>query len=105
MLECEGGQGEDDETEAKIEEGVVRVVAGTMFILENEVEEAVATLTEGSAKSDLEWSVPSNPCLSLNAETDMSLFWQQRPSGPTTLVDESKRPRSVDIQFCQEGGE
>lgn len=49
-------EGEVDE-EKKVEEGVVRVVAGTIFILEGEKEEAVATLTEGSAKSDLEWYV------------------------------------------------
>lgn len=36
-------------------EGVVRVIAGTVFVLEGENEEAVATLTEGKAKEDLEW--------------------------------------------------
>lgn len=52
-------EGEGDE-ESKEEEKVVRVVAGTMFILEKENEEAVATLTEGVANSDLEWSVHSS---------------------------------------------
>jgi coatomer protein complex subunit epsilon len=33
----------------------VRVVAGSLFVLEGEIEEAVATLTEGAAKDDLEW--------------------------------------------------
>lgn len=46
---------EEGSEERKIEEGVVRVMAGTLFILEGEKEEAVATLTEGSAKTDLEW--------------------------------------------------
>ena len=53
MLECEGG--EEGDEEQKVEEGLVRVVAATIFILEKENEEAVATLTEGSAKTDLEW--------------------------------------------------
>lgn len=48
VIECEG-EGKEDE------ERVVRVIAGSMFVLEKEVEEAVATLTEGSAKTDLEW--------------------------------------------------
>jgi coatomer protein complex subunit epsilon len=30
-------------------------LAGTVFILEGENEEAVATLTEGAAKTDIEW--------------------------------------------------
>ena len=50
VIECEGTEGQE------VEEGIVRVMAGTMFILEGENEEAVATLTEGCAKSDLEWS-------------------------------------------------
>ncbi|RXK35744.1 hypothetical protein M231_06985 [Tremella mesenterica] len=48
VLELEGDEGD------KTEEGVVRVIAATVFILENEKEEAVATLTEGCAKEDLE---------------------------------------------------
>ncbi len=54
VIECEGDEAGD---EAKEEERVIRVIAGSMFILEKEVEEAVATLTEGCAKSDLEWYV------------------------------------------------
>jgi coatomer protein complex subunit epsilon len=50
VIECEGDEAED-------EERVVRAVAGSMFVLEKEVEEAVATLTEGCAKTDLEWCV------------------------------------------------
>jgi coatomer protein complex subunit epsilon len=52
VIECEGEGADDD---AKDEERVVRVAAGTLFILERENEEAVATLTEGCAKTDLEW--------------------------------------------------
>jgi coatomer protein complex subunit epsilon len=52
VLELEGNEEDGD---VKMEEGVVRVVAGTLFVLEGEVEEAVATLTEGAAKIDLEW--------------------------------------------------
>ncbi|TXT15862.1 hypothetical protein VHUM_00365 [Vanrija humicola] len=48
VLEVEG-----DDVEADVE-GPTRVLAGTIFILEKENEEAVATLTEGAAKSDLE---------------------------------------------------
>ena len=63
VIECEGGEdgGEGGEAQGQgegggwKEENVVRVVAGTMFVLEGENEEAVATLTEGSAKTDLEW--------------------------------------------------
>lgn len=51
VIESEGGDGADGE------EAVVRAMAGTIFLLANEVEEAVATLTEGAAKDDLEWSV------------------------------------------------
>ncbi|ORX33447.1 coatomer epsilon subunit-domain-containing protein [Kockovaella imperatae] len=47
VIECEGGEESQDE-------GVVRVIAGTIFILEGENEEAVATLTEGAGKTDLE---------------------------------------------------
>ena len=50
VIECEGEADED-------EEKVVRVIAGSVFVLEGEVEEAVATLNEGCAKTDLEWSV------------------------------------------------
>ncbi|WVQ83097.1 hypothetical protein IAT38_005235 [Cryptococcus sp. DSM 104549] len=46
VLECEDG--EDDE------ERTVRTIAGGLFILAGENEEAVATLTEGAAKEDLE---------------------------------------------------
>lgn len=52
VLEFEGEEGGEN-----VEEGVVRVVAGTMFVLEGETEEAVATLTEGAGRSNLEWSV------------------------------------------------
>ncbi|KAL1412833.1 hypothetical protein Q8F55_000582 [Vanrija albida] len=48
VLEVEG-----DEVEADVE-GPTRVLAGTIFVLEKENEEAVATLTEGAAKTDLE---------------------------------------------------
>lgn len=51
VLEVEG-----DDVEADVE-GPTRVLAGTIFILEKENEEAVATLTEGAAKADLEWWV------------------------------------------------
>lgn len=52
MIELEGGEEEGDQ---KVEEGIVRTLAGTVFILHGENEEAVATLTEGAAKTDLEW--------------------------------------------------
>jgi coatomer protein complex subunit epsilon len=39
------------------DERIVRVMAGTAFILEKEVEEAVTTLSEGCGKTDLEWYV------------------------------------------------
>lgn len=55
-MECEG---EEAGEEAKDDERIIRVVAGSLFFLEGEVEEAVATLTEGCAKSDLEWYVVS----------------------------------------------
>ncbi|WOO77444.1 Coatomer subunit epsilon [Vanrija pseudolonga] len=48
VLEVEG-----DAVEADVE-GPTRALAGTIFILEKENEEAVATLTEGAAKADLE---------------------------------------------------
>lgn len=48
MIETEG-------SEESVEEGFVRTLAGTVFILEGENEEAVATLTEGAAKTDIEW--------------------------------------------------
>lgn len=51
VIEAEGAEEEGEESL----EGVIRVVAGTVFILEGENEEAVATLTEGKAKEDLEW--------------------------------------------------
>ncbi|WVQ72781.1 hypothetical protein IAR50_002341 [Cryptococcus sp. DSM 104548] len=44
VLECEGEAGE----------ALVRAVAGGLFVLAGEKEEAVATLTEGAAKEDLE---------------------------------------------------
>lgn len=47
VLECEG---ENDD-----EEKTVRAIAASVFILVGENEEAVATLTEGAAKDDLEW--------------------------------------------------
>jgi hypothetical protein len=52
VIELEGGE---DEGNQKVEEGIVRTLAGTVFILEGENEEAVATLTEGAAKTDIEW--------------------------------------------------
>jgi coatomer protein complex subunit epsilon len=52
VLECEGSA---EDEEGKIDEGVVRVVAGSIFVAEGEVEEAVATLMDGAAKEDLEW--------------------------------------------------
>lgn len=52
VLEYETEEGDE---ERKLEEGLVRVMAGTVFVLEGEKEEAVATLTEGAAKMDLEW--------------------------------------------------
>jgi coatomer protein complex subunit epsilon len=45
LLEVEGEGGE---------EGVVRALVGTVFILANEAEEAVATLSEGAGAEDLE---------------------------------------------------
>jgi coatomer protein complex subunit epsilon len=51
VIELEGSE----EGNEKIEEGLVRTLAGTVFVLEGENEEAVATLTEGAAKSDIEW--------------------------------------------------
>ncbi|ORY24287.1 coatomer epsilon subunit-domain-containing protein [Naematelia encephala] len=56
LLEAEGEQGES----------TVRVIAGTVFILEKENEEAVATLTEGTAKEDLE-------CMALLVQLLLSL--------------------------------
>ncbi len=50
VLELEG----EDEG-MREEERVVRCMAGSAFILEKEVEEAVATLTEGCGRTDLEW--------------------------------------------------
>jgi coatomer protein complex subunit epsilon len=52
VIELEGGEEEGNQ---KVEEGIVRTLAGTVFILEGENEEAVATLTEGAAKTDIEW--------------------------------------------------
>jgi coatomer protein complex subunit epsilon len=54
VIETEGAE-DDGEGSRNAEESVVRVAAATIFILEGENEEAVATLTEGSAKEDLEW--------------------------------------------------
>lgn len=51
VIELEGAE----EGNEQIEEGLVRTLAGTVFVLEGENEEAVATLTEGAAKSDIEW--------------------------------------------------
>ena len=51
VIELEGAE----EGNEQIEEGLVRSLAGTVFVLEGENEEAVATLTEGAAKSDIEW--------------------------------------------------
>lgn len=49
------------------EEGVVRALVGTIFILEKEVEEAVATLSEGGGAADLECiALLVQLCLSLN---------------------------------------
>jgi len=52
VIECESAEEVEGEESY---EGIVRVVAGTVFVLEGENEEAVATLTEGKAKEDLEW--------------------------------------------------
>ncbi|WWC62489.1 uncharacterized protein I303_105085 [Kwoniella dejecticola CBS 10117] len=49
VLEIEGNEDEDP-----FEEGIVRVISATVFILEGENEEAVATLNEGRGKEDLE---------------------------------------------------
>lgn len=50
VIEVEGGDvGEE------WEEGCVRALAGTIFVLEKEHEEAIATLNEGQGKEDLEW--------------------------------------------------
>ncbi|GHJ88459.1 hypothetical protein NliqN6_4861 [Naganishia liquefaciens] len=51
LLEYEG---EEVNEETREEERIVRCMAGTAFILQNEVEEAVTTLTEGCGKTDLE---------------------------------------------------
>lgn len=48
---------EEVNEETREDERVVRSIAGTVFILEKEVEEAVTTLSEGCGKTDLEWSV------------------------------------------------
>lgn len=50
VIEVEGG-----ESGEQWEEGTVRALAGTIFILEKENEEAVATLNEGQGREDLEW--------------------------------------------------
>lgn len=50
VIETEGSEGE-----GSVEEGFVRTLAGTVFVLEKENEEAVATLTEGAGKMDIEW--------------------------------------------------
>ena len=62
MIEFGGEEAED-------EERVVGVIAASVFMLEHEVEEAVATLNEGSAKTDLEWSVFFFPHPSCSAES------------------------------------
>ncbi|KAK4685198.1 coatomer subunit epsilon, partial [Tremellales sp. Uapishka_1] len=74
VLECEGGEDED-------EERVVRVVAASIFILEKEVEEAVATLTEGVAKTDLE-------CNALLVQLSLSL--DRRDLAQTTYANAKK---------------
>jgi coatomer protein complex subunit epsilon len=48
-------EGEEVNEEVREEERVVRCCAGSAFILQGEVEEAVATLTEGCGKTELEW--------------------------------------------------
>lgn len=53
-VESSEGDAEAEGSQGSLE-GAVRVLAGTVFVLEGEVEEAVATLTEGRAKEDLEW--------------------------------------------------
>lgn len=58
LLEVEDGEDE--------QEGTVRALAGTVFILEKEVEESVATLSEGAAKTDLE-------CIALLVQLLLSL--------------------------------
>lgn len=50
VIEVEGG-----EVGEEWEEGMVRALAGTIFILDKENEEAVATLNEGKGHEDLEW--------------------------------------------------
>ena len=57
VLETEGSE----EGESKVEEGFVRTLAGSVFVLQGENEEAVATLTEGAAKTDIEWYVLAPP--------------------------------------------
>jgi hypothetical protein len=52
VLEYDAEEVNEDTRE---EERVVRSIAGTVFILEKEVEEAVTTLSEGCGKTDLEW--------------------------------------------------
>ncbi|KAJ9124033.1 hypothetical protein QFC22_000826 [Naganishia vaughanmartiniae] len=47
-------EGEEVDEETREEERIVRCMAGTAFILQIEVEEAVTTLTEGCGKTDLE---------------------------------------------------
>lgn len=51
VLEFDGEEAE----EVNVDEAVVRAMAGTVFILAGENEEAVATLSEGCGKRDLEW--------------------------------------------------
>ena len=48
---------EEINEDTREQERIVRVMAGTVFVLEKEVEEAVTTLSEGCGKTDLEWSV------------------------------------------------
>lgn len=45
---------EEVNEDTREQERIVRVMAGTVFILEKEVEEAVTTLSEGCGKTDLE---------------------------------------------------
>ncbi|GMK55192.1 hypothetical protein CspeluHIS016_0202480 [Cutaneotrichosporon spelunceum] len=61
VIEVEGG-----EVGEEWEEGMVRALAGTIFILDKENEEAVATLNEGKGHEDLE-------CLAILAQLLLAL--------------------------------
>ncbi|KAJ9106250.1 hypothetical protein QFC21_001395 [Naganishia friedmannii] len=78
-------EGEEVDEETREEERIVRCMAGTAFILQNEVEEAVTTLTEGCGKTDLECTAllggrPLNQSYYLYEEL------YQQPSGRTPAV-------------------